>query len=681
MRYAHSLTALAVAVALLSPQSYAQQEPDRTEQQIERIIVLGEKTERSLKDVTSSITVLTQEELDTMRYKSVHEAIAETPNVVALSGALPDIRGVSGNGAAGGFNSITGGAKGRVVTLVDGIAQPFVADLGGDSGIWDMQQIEIYRGPQSTSNGRNSMAGSIYIKTNDPTEQWEAKVRAGYRNQDRYIDTAGVISGPIVEDTLSFRFSAQHVDADTISTPQPYADNPAPFDLDALKTTNLRAKLLWTPNDDLAVKLTHTDNNEQGNSGRTFYKGDPDSTDKHQRFLFRDIETDVSTTSIETDYNFTDALSLEVLVAVMDYRWGYDSYEPVPEAQQQLIFDEKNTTLDAKLNIGQSSDTLKGFIGLAYFERDQDINSTGSDLYTGDDSSKSSALYGEINLALTDRFSITAGARLERESQRRHFVYGPIDAALDKSNTILLPKLVLAYELTAETTIALSARQGYNAAGGALNYTAQQYYYYDEEKVNTFEFSSRSTLAGGDVFINANLFYNEYDGFQALSSTRFIANLDKVSSYGAELAINANVTEQLEVNAALGLLKTNIDSAGSNYPTVEGNKLNSAPSVTTNLGARYWFTDRFHIGAFASYTGEYYGDFENTEGRIAGDYSLLRFTAGYTHDSWIVSAFINNALDETAVLSKDPASRFYPEGYYTIADPRNVGISVSYTFW
>ncbi|KTF07147.1 TonB-dependent receptor, partial [marine sediment metagenome] len=75
---------------------------------------------------------------------------------------MPDIRGVSGNGGAGGFNSISGGAKGRVSTLIDGVAQPFVADLSGDSGMWDLQQIEVFRGPQSTSNGRNSIAGSVF---------------------------------------------------------------------------------------------------------------------------------------------------------------------------------------------------------------------------------------------------------------------------------------------------------------------------------------------------------------------------------------------------------------------------------------------------------------------------------------------------------------------------------------
>ena len=156
---------------------------------LETIVVVGEKRERSLKDTASSVSVISEETLKSMQHQTITDAVSEIANVVALSGAVPDIRGVSGNGSAGGFNSVSGGAKGRVSILIDGVAEPFVADLTGDSGIWDIEQIEVYRGPQSTSNGRNSIAGSIYIKTTDPGFDWDGAARLGYRNEEGYIDT------------------------------------------------------------------------------------------------------------------------------------------------------------------------------------------------------------------------------------------------------------------------------------------------------------------------------------------------------------------------------------------------------------------------------------------------------------------------------------------------------------
>ncbi|MBL4631240.1 MAG: TonB-dependent receptor, partial [Paraglaciecola sp.] len=246
--------------------------------------------------------------------------------------------------------------------------------------------------------------------------------------------------------------------------------------------------------------------------------------------------------------------------------------------------------------------------------------------------------------------------------------------------TIFLPKLVVQYDWSKDTTLAISARKGYNAAGGALNFTAQEYYYFDEEEVNTFELSSRSVFADGDAFLSANIFYNDYSGYQALSSTRFIINMDEVSTYGLELELTANVSDDVEFKAGLGLLKTDIADAGVNYPDVEGNELNSAPAITANLGVKYWLTETFNIGFSANYVDEYYGDFTNTAERVAGDYSLVRLYSSYEYNDWLVSAYINNALDEDALLSIEPAGGRYPDGYKSIVDPRTMGVSVTYSF-
>lgn len=645
---------------------------------MEEIIVIGEKFERSLKDTASSVSVISEETLNSMQYQTVTDAVSEIANVVALSGAVPDIRGVSGNGAAGGFNSISGGAKARVSILIDGVAEPFVADLTGDSGIWDIEQIEVYRGPQSTSNGRNSIAGSIYIKTKDPTFDWEGAARVGYRNEEGYVDTSVMLSGPIVDDTLAFRLTAQRLDAETITDDTEFATNPADYDLNEIKTDRLKGKLLWVPSENLDVLLAHSSNHERGDTGRVYYSADNPS--EHNRLFFRNIDTDSDTTSLKTDYQFSDGVSLDVLVALMDYQWGFDSYEAAAADRQRLAFDETNTTVEAKINFGLDNDTLNGFVGLAYFDRDQDITSTGSFVYGGDDGSDSKALYGEVNYALTDTLKLIMGGRVERESQTRNFTFGPINALLDQSKTISLPKLVLQYAVSDQTTLAISARKGYNAAGGALNFTAQEYYFFEEETVNTYEGSMRSSFDDGRANFSANVFYNDYDGYQALSSTRFITNMDKVTTYGAELEVLARPNVNVELTAGLGLLHTEIKDAGVGYASATGNELNSAPKYTANAGVKYWFNDAFNVGLSVNYVDDYFGDFNNTEERIAGGYTLARLKANYEADNWSVAAFINNALGEEEFVSREPPSGRYPTGYVAIVDPRNVGVSVTYSF-
>ena len=204
-------------ISVLSIAGVQAEEAQDSLQSMENIIVVGEKTERSLKDTTSSVSVITEEVLKSMQHLTVSDAVADVANVVVLSGAVPDIRGVSGNGSATGFHSFTGGAKARVSTLIDGVSEPFVADLTGDSGIWDVEQIEVFRGPQSTSNGRNSIGGAVYIKTKDPTFDWEGAARMGFRNEENYVDTSLMLSGPLVEEELAFRIAAQRLDGETVN--------------------------------------------------------------------------------------------------------------------------------------------------------------------------------------------------------------------------------------------------------------------------------------------------------------------------------------------------------------------------------------------------------------------------------------------------------------------------------
>ncbi|GAA6173093.1 TonB-dependent receptor [Colwellia sp. KU-HH00111] len=684
MKYSQfKISALTTALLAALTAPYAIAEGDGQQlQSMEKITILGEKTERSLKDTSSSVSVITEETLKTMQSLTMSNAISDIPNVVVLSGATPDIRGVSGNGGASGFNAFSGGAKARVSTLIDGVVEPFVAFVTADSGIWDVEQVEVFRGPQSTSNGRNSIGGAVYVKTKDPSFDWEGAARLGYRNQDSYIDSSFVLSGPIVEDELAFRASYQRLDGDTIDNPVIYDSNPSDHDLNAITTNRLKTKLLWQPkaNEDFSAMLMYSTNDEKGNAGRKYYAGNDPYAYQPINPVYMDTESE--TISIKLDYVINESISIDFLAAVMDYDWAMNAYAETEAGEQRVIMEESNTTIDAKINFGNSSSVVDGFVGLAYFEREQDFNSSGSTVYNGDDSSDSNALYGEISYTFSDVWSIIAGGRIERETQHRDFDMPSNNinhALLDKSKTIALPKLVLQYQFSDDTTLSLSGRRGYNAAGGALNWATQAYYYYDEETVDTYEFTARSNITK-DINFTANAFYNNFNGYQALSSTRAIVNMDKAQTYGAEFDISAMITEDFQLNAGLGLLKTEITDAGENYADATGNELNSAPEITAKIGGKYWLTDELNIGLSVNYVGEYFGDFANTEERVAGGYTLTRLNVNYTTDNWLITAFVNNALSEQEFVSNEPVGRSYPNGYSAIVDQRNIGASVTYSF-
>ena len=426
--------------------------------------------------------------------------------------------------------------------------------------------------------------------------------------------------------------------------------------------------------------LTYSTNDEKGNSGRKYYAGDDPYAFEPINPVYMDTESE--TVSIKLDYAINDSISIDFLAAVMDYDWTMDAYAETEAGEQLVIMAENNTTLDAKINFGNNNPTLNGFVGLAYFEREQDFNSTGATEYQGDDSSDSNAIYGEISYKFADAWSIIAGGRIERETQNRDFDMPSNNinhALLDKSKTIALPKLVLQYQISDDTTLSLSGRKGYNAAGGALNWATQAYYYYDEETVDTYEFTVRSSVTK-NINFTANAFFNNFDGYQALSSTRAIVNMDKAQTFGAEFDVSAMITDDFQLNANLGLLSTEIKDGGENYADATGNELNSAPEITAKISGKYWLTDEFNVGISVNYVDEYYGDFANTEERIAGGYTLTRLNVNYTTDNWLITAFVNNAFDEQEFVSNEPVGRSYPKGYSAIVDPRNIGASVTYSF-
>lgn len=657
---------------------------DAENKSLEVITIVGEKVERTLKDSTSSVSVIDEETLTNGQYQSIASALTEIPNVVSLTGAVADIRGVSGNGSATGFNSFTGGAKARVSTLVDGVAQPFVADLSGDTGLWDIEQIEVYRGPQSTINGRNSIAGSVFIKTIDPSFDWTGAARLGYRDQDEFVDTAFALSGPILDDELAFRVTGQRVNGNTYNRGLVYETNEPKFDLNELDTQRYRAKLLWSPKDNqaLTVKFTYSHNNEKGDSGRNYFSGrDPYA---YEPVFQRYIKTKVNTSTLSVDYQLNETQSISVLASYMNYDWGFISYEALAAEDQNVLMEDNSYSVDGRFNFGIGEDDLSGYIGLAYYDREQDFVSEGGFGYFGDDASTSTSLYGEVSYAISDKLNLIAGGRIEREDQERNFNMDfrgrLIKDKLDNAKTIALPKVVLQYEFNEETTLGISARKGYNAGGGALDFFSGEYYYFDEESVYTYELTSRTSTDGGNVNFSTNIFYNDFDGYQGSDSRRRITNIEKASSLGAEIELSVMVTDNLLATTGMGWLKTEIDEAASEFGAIVGNELNSAPQFTGNIGLKYWLSDELTLSVSGNYVDEYFADIANTTERVAGGYFLTRVSADYSVEEWRFTAFVNNALDEEELTVLEPPGRGYEYGYTATVDPRNIGVSLTYQF-
>ena len=234
---------LCVSVALLwSPFEVALAE--QTGRQIEEVIVTAERREASVQDTSISITAFTGEMLDDFGIRNQEDL----QNFIPATTIQPydaTVRGVGRN-----FRAL-GGDPG-VATYMNGV---YSEDLltATAATFWDVERIEVLRGPQGTLYGRNAVGGAINILYNKPDPEFDYAVQTiigDYGTEEYY----GMINGPILQDKLSARFNFSLRDREGVIDEIGIGS-----DLDGLGTENYALQLQWTPTDTITVDVRYNE--------------------------------------------------------------------------------------------------------------------------------------------------------------------------------------------------------------------------------------------------------------------------------------------------------------------------------------------------------------------------------------------------------------------------------------
>lgn len=211
---------------------------------IEEIIVIGEKFGRSLQDTATSVGLVRESDLEDMVALDVPEAFDRLVNVNSegANGGFV-IRGIRFNDVS---NSRSIGDLG--VFYMDGVRLSQRGLRFGPDLAWDIASIEVLRGAQSTLQGRNALAGAIYVNTIKPSYQWDMRARGIYTEGNTW-NVAAAIGGPIIADKLAFRISAERLTSDG------FIDNPVMGrdDADFSDDWVFRGKLLFDPSDTISI--------------------------------------------------------------------------------------------------------------------------------------------------------------------------------------------------------------------------------------------------------------------------------------------------------------------------------------------------------------------------------------------------------------------------------------------
>lgn len=692
-----SMCGAAVVAAVLASPTVAQQSGHATTStdpaagpgfaaEVEEIIVTGERADRSLRDTASSVSVTTGSDIARIAgADDLNDILALTPNVSLGNGdSGASIRGQDSTGVLGGVFAFFGGGRPRATLSVDGRALSYNEYIYGLASVWDVAQVEVFRGPQTTTQGRNSIGGAIFIRTADPTYKLEGAAQVQIADQSSEQFSAG-LSVPIVADQVALRLSFDTRDADTWVR-KPNATHAITGD-DPLSDDFLvaRAKLLVEPASLPGVRalLTYTHADSTTQQAEAIDPPFRNRTDNGVSGALFDTRSDTGIVDVTFDLGNSFELGTRVTYADLTI----DRLAPV--GQGPLTIDTEEVTVEAIGRFQPADGNLSGLAGFYFVNSDQDeASDLSAFLGRGDfrDQQESLGIFGEATIKLGDRLSLTGGARYQRDTQDRTGSLGPFAVDYHRTFEALLPKAAVAFDVSETLRIGATAARGYNPGGTTISFTSGLEDEFREEKLWNYEVYARLTSPDRRFSLQANVFYTDYEDAQRITTIVLPGNVfdsafdnaEDARAYGAEVEASFRASPDLNFRAGLGLLHTDLRRFTVSADPVEGNAFARAPGVN-GFASVGWAPTKgamkgLSLDLQARYSDGFFSDDLNDPALKVGDSFVADVQVGYTFGRVKVFAFARNLFDEFYLTN------LYSTTLATAGEPQRLGGGVRVRF-
>ncbi|PHR83986.1 MAG: TonB-dependent receptor [Colwellia sp.] len=725
MNFTKSTLTLAVSSALIFNLSASANEKPTTNTTIEVITVSSDFRQQNLLKTAASLSVLTDIEIKQRNAQHLEELIAISPNVNFASGSQRaryyQIRGI---GERSQFKEPINPSVGMIIDGID------FTGIGSIANLFDVQQAEIFRGPQGTRFGANALAGMINITTNAPTEEFEGAIKVDAGNYDSY-GLGLALSGP-ASDTVNYRLAANQYKSDG------FIDNTylGKENTNNRDETTVRGKLSIEATDELIIDLAAFYFN--------FDNGyDAFSLDNTRETLSDQPGVDSQKTSAFSA-NFTyqgfDAFTLKALVssADSDLVYGYDedwSYVGISDpanienqdyayweySSQDYYFRDKSTqTFELRALSNDSSKLFNGstdwVVGLYIKKDDEDLQrqyTKPEKSFASSFDTRSIAVYGQLDSQLNAQWSLSGGLRIEQ----RNADYVKSDGFTDNlDDTMVGGKLVLSYQQSDSSFWYGSINRGYKAGGvntdGSLPNELRSF---DPEYLTNYELGYKVSLLNNDAYVRTAIFYMDRTDMQVKSSktianndhsTSFVEYLGNAASgnnYGLEVEAAWQVNDTINLYGSLGLLDTEFNHfITADGLSLSGEEQSHAPHYQFNIGVNYQPSDAWLFNISLDGKDEFYfsdtryfdyddnGSVELDEAIPEQDVKskamvLLNASITYLADDWQVKLWGRNLTDKDYAnrgfyFPNDPRDGYVPKQYTLLSEPLVFGVTVDYQF-
>ena len=679
-----AVAALAAAQPAPIAPAMTQRPPDS------EIVVTGERVKRSLKETAASVIVFEKPQMDSLPAPDrIQQLLALVPNVLAPSSRdMPMIRGQNSAGVLGGLPAFLGGARPRTVVQVDGRTIGFNEFAFSSEGLWDVDHVEVFRSPQTTTQGVNSIAGAIFIHTADPGWRTEARARL-IAGQSHRRQASAVVSLPLVDHQLAIRVSGDLYRAHTTNA---LSGPIAGVDLNKDEYGTARVKLLAEPRavPGLRVLLTYAHVESEAPQAETARR--PFRERRDPVYVFGDFKVSVDSLT------GTIALPLGPALQSRTTLGGGETHfaRRAPTGFGQTDIQGRDRSIESLLawDSGGSVSAVGG-ISWMTMDLDQFIDLSVTPFGTGsfDDRQRSIALFGEATWQAATRLSLIAGMRLQSDTKRRVGVLHTspdLPLEFDHTDGVFLPKISAAYDLTPAVRVGGMVLRAYNPGGVTLDPGRHQVVRFGAEYLWDYEAFVRADLMGGALTLNGNLFYNDIKDAQRTLDVCFptptgcvalsgIANAPRAHSSGAEVEATFRASPTLVLRGAGGLLWTRLTRTLLPTDPILGKEFAGAPRFTGAAAIDWTPLPPLRLSAQVRHSSSYFGDDAQTP-----DFRITPVTTVDARISWkrgpfTVFAYAQNLFDKFHITSWSDL-RDRPMVEVTTNDRREIGAGIDARF-
>lgn len=631
-----TLLAVGAATCLTLPASAAETTSDET-MVIEEVIVSARRRNETAQETPIAMTVLSVGMLESKGAVNIGDLQGAAPNVLithqnsGASAANVSIRGLT-------FSDIEKSFDPTVAVVVDGV---FIGTSTGQFlDMFDVEQLEILRGPQGTLFGRNTIGGVINLRRSKPTFEYGAKMDVSYGKYNT-LAFRSVVNIPLVEDKLAAKAFYFHSETDGFHT-HGITGERAGFS----NKENFGIVLAYKNNENFDVNLTLEKQVQEFDplvsniaaTGELFCGFAPDGSDSLQpanqcnRNSSEDLYTVFGEAAL-SQYS-SPAATLEMNVDLGNISiTSITGYRESDEAQTQdfdgssmdLYFTNREQTFKQFSQevraAGSLSDSLDYVAGIFYYNHTYNLfQETRFFGFTGagfsaivppqniEGKSKSFAVFSDFNWSLSEDVRVSFGGRWTTDKKSNYNNVGGTQFPLaEKTFNKFTPKVGVDYRPVENVMLYASWSRGYRSGGysGRGQTLVSSTVPYEPEVVDSYEIGLKSDFLDRRLLVNLSAFYADYSDLQqnttilvagTLANETIVSNVGSAKIKGFEADVTLRASENLTLTASLGIVDSNFEDFITQAPDLlgvlqdfdySGNNLAYNPDVTLAFSADY----------------------------------------------------------------------------------------------